>query len=118
MKIVNLTPHEINLFVNGEEVLKIPVSGIVARIEKTLEYKGYFNTDTDYTIPFYECKFNKGNLEFYNLNNEKVEYDIDENKIYIVSGLVSSAGLYNNFYSPETVRDENNRVIGFYGLSK
>ena len=106
MKIINLTPHEINILNNnGEEIVTISPSGTVSRcaVSKKL-------IKTDNGIEFYRSIFGEV--------NDLPEPQLDT--IYIVSGLVRAAmPERNDLWQPgELVRDKSGRPIGCKGLSQ
>lgn len=105
MNIINLTPHEINIY--GHETVPqwtYPPSGKVARVSQTSE-----ELPAIAGIPVSRLTF--GAVE--NLPEPT------PNTIYIVSGLVLSrcTGRNDVFAPGEAVRDGQGRVIGCIGLS-
>jgi len=109
MKIVNLTPHPINLLLNSEEV-KIPPSGIVARVEEKTETIGKIQVG-DGNIPV--IRKTLGRVE--NLPEPRAD------TIYIVSLIVAQAlaGTRSDvFIIGESIRDEQGRVIGAKSLAQ
>ena len=106
MNVVNLTPHEINVY--GMETVPqwtYPPSGTVARATETREELPTLIPG----MPVYRMSF--GGVE--NLPEPQ------EGTIYLVSGLVLSrcAGRDDVFAPGEAVRDDKGRVIGCIGLS-
>ena len=110
MKIINLTPHALNIYDSaGDLVESVPPSGMVARadVRRTLTEK-------------------RGPVELY----ESVYFGAkalgapEPDSVYVVSALYLSAlraeGLDDTgVYVPgEAVRDEAGRVIGCVGLSR
>jgi len=109
---VNLTPHEVNIYVNGDKnQIKIPPSGIIARV--AVERK---QVKSIRGIPVYYNKF--GNIDGIP--------DPCNNVIYIVSTLVRQALTAQGFIrddvvatdtSPESViRDKEGRTKGIRAL--
>ena len=111
MKIVNLTPHDINFIGEGNEVvLTIPSSG-VARASSIRYQTGTVTPDgTDLVISLNRTEFGKvENLP-----------DPQEDTIYIVSALTAQAvpERYDLFITDDAVRDENGRIIGCRALAR
>lgn len=108
VKIVNLTPHTINLMI-GEGSISIEPSGIIARCKVSTEQVGTIKVDGK-EIPV----------------NKKVYGEVEglpekqEGTIYIVSSLVAQAVKDRDdvFIPDELVRDEEGRVIGARALAK
>lgn len=110
MKIVNLTPHDINFIGEGNEVvLTIPSSG-VARASSTRYQTGTVTPEgTDLVISLNRTIFGKvENLP-----------DPQEDTIYIVSALTAQAvpERYDLYITDDAVRDENGRIIGCRALA-
>jgi len=105
MKIVNLTPHELN-FVLGDAEIKIPPSGQVARMTEKTEIIG----DVD-GIPIIRKTF--GEVE--DLPERQ------ENTILVVSLLTAQAikgrGRPDVFVIGESLRNEKGQVIGAKSLA-
>lgn len=107
VKIINLTPHTINLMI-GEGSIEIKSSG-VARCKVSAEQVGTIEVDGK-EIPI----------------NKKVYGEVEglpekqEGTIYIVSSLVAQAVKDRDdvFIPDELVRDEEGRVIGARALAK
>lgn len=106
MKIVNLTPHSVNLFNNHTgEYDAIEPSGIIARVAATTVPCGtagaYAVTTTSYG-------------DVVNLPAPEPE------TIYVVSSIVAQrVPERDDVYIPnESVRDENGRIIGCRSLGK
>jgi hypothetical protein len=110
VKLVNLTPHEITVFdQNGNEVLRVPPSGITARVNPTENQVGYING-----VPVYKVTY--GDIQ--NLPEPQ------ENTVYIVSQIVLQAlqakGIQRqDVVAPNTgpgpmgaVRDQQGRIVG------
>jgi glucose-6-phosphate dehydrogenase assembly protein OpcA len=104
MKVINLTPHDLNLYKGGECVETIKSEGF-ARAEQV-------NTHI-------------GNINGYPLS--KVTYGEAENMpepksgaIYVVSSITAQALKHRNDVVTPTgmVRDENGRIIGCTGFAK
>lgn len=108
VKIINLTPHTINLMI-GEGSISIEPSGIIARCKVSTEQVGTIKVDGK-EIPV----------------NKKVYGEVEglpkqqEGTIYIVSSLVAQAVKDRDdvFIPDELVRDEEGRVIGARALAK
>lgn len=102
--LVNLTPHPINLFVNGALVSTILPESVPARCEQSQEL-----VETWLSIPITRQKF--GKVE--NLPEPK------EGTRFIVSRLVAEACQERTdlLIPGPCVRDQSGRVIGCEGLS-
>lgn len=97
-KIINLTPHPLNIYSNGKQVESIPSSGIVRVKEEKLNI-GIING-----IPLVKKKF----TEAEGLPEKKSD------TVYFVSIIVMQA-LPNRtdlITSSNLVRDENGRILG------
>jgi hypothetical protein len=109
VKLVNLTPHEVTVFIDSSNTLKIPPSGQVARVQSTEELVGYVNGISVYKTIYGEVQ---GLPE------------PQEDTIYIVSQVVLQAlkekGIKrDDVLAPNTgpsqngaVRDQQGRIIG------
>ena len=108
VRLVNLTQHDIVVFdQNGNEVLRVPPSGITARVEQSETQVGYING-----VPVYKVTY--GDIQ--NLPEPQ------ENTIYIASLLVLQAlqakGIQRqDVVAPNTgpnsvVRDQQGRIVG------
>lgn len=106
MKMINLTPHALNIQKEDGTMLSIPASGIVARAEqesvKVEEIDGVAVYSTSYgaavDLP-----------------------EMEEDTIYITSVLTAQAvkGQRDDVYFPGTmIRDDAGNIIGCIGLSK
>ena len=110
MKVVNLTPHTINLQTDEGQVVEIPPSGIVARVEEKTETIGKIQVG-DGNIPV--IRKTLGRVE--NLPEPR------EDTIYIVSLIVAQAlaGTRSDVYViGESIRDKEGRVIGARSLAQ
>jgi len=110
VKIVNLTPHPINLSLQNNKRAEIPPSGIVARVEEKTETIGKIQVG-DGNIPV--IRKTLGRVE--NLPEPR------EDTIYIVSLIVAQAlsGSRSDVYIiGESIRDEQGRVIGAKSLAQ
>ena len=111
IKIINMTPHDINFFdKNGENIIQTIKSSGSVRVDS---YRETEEIDRINSIPVNKVKFITGNIE--NLP------EIKTNTIYIVSAIVANAtkDVRSDFYIVDnTVRDENHRVIGARALAK
>lgn len=106
MKLINLTPHIINILNDdGAEIASVEPSGTVARCTVSREL-----VESAHGIDFYTSVY--GDV-----------YDLPEaadGTRYIVSGLVRAAlPERTDLWQPgELVRDESGRPIGCHGLSR
>lgn len=112
MKVVNLTPHPINI-VDGKGIIfkTYEPSGLIARVSSYSEPIGY----VDGRVPVFRQKFGPVYLP-----------DPEPNTIYLVSSLVGQALAQSgrdDVYGPDTspqsvVKDSVGRIIGTRGLVK
>lgn len=103
MKVVNLTPHAVNvLAADGETMLEYPPSGVVARVTE-LEGDGISG------LPF-AARFPSNYGALVNLP----EFTADHEAVYIVSGLVAAAvsNRPDVFCPGDAIRDSNGRITG------
>ena len=104
MKIINLTPHPINI-INESNSLEIMSSGILVRCDEQTNYLFELELDNNTSVPVYNTSL-KSNID--NLPCE--ESDV----FYIVS--IITAALFPNrkdFLVPhEYVRDNEGNIIG------
>lgn len=102
--LVNLTPHAINICVDGKQVLEVPASGTVARCSQQSILQGTVNG-----IPVYKQVF--GDVQ--DLPSSV------EGTVYIVSRLVAAAVPNRDdlLIPGALVRDELGKVVGCEGLS-
>lgn len=105
VRFVNLTPHDVIVVgEDGKEILRIPVSGIVARVMTKQEVVDEING-----IPVVRTKF-----------GEVIDMpEPQPDTVFIVSTLVAQAlaGTRDDIVAPDTspqgaVRDEQGRIIG------
>lgn len=104
MKIINLTPHTINLYRNGEMVLAIPSSG-VARVNVTSQTVGEVNG-----FPIRQ-----------NAYGEVVGLpEPEEGTVYIVSALVAQAAKNRAdlLIVDDTLRNSEGQIIGCRGFAR
>lgn len=103
-KLVNLTPHEINLVRDGEIVETVKPSGVIARVSVTSEIVGEING--------FEVRKNTYS-EVVGLPERA------ENTIYIVSALVAQAAKDRDdlVVTDGAVRDAEGRIIGCTGFA-
>lgn len=102
--IINLTPHNINLYKDGQLVETILASGVVARVSMTTEVIGTLND--------FEVRRNAYS-EVMNLPEKT------ENTVYIVSSLVAQAAKDRDdlVITDGAVRDTDGRIIGCTGFA-
>ena len=106
MNIVNLTPHDLNLYDENENLVLIVVaSGKVARVSVTRVKVGQICD-----VPIFKSEY--GEVE--NLPAPAPD------TIYVVSGMVRAAVPdRTDVYQPgRLLRDENGRVVGAVGLTQ
>ena len=104
IKIINLTPHILNIEDEDGNIIAVPASGQVARLSESREISRYINR-----IPVYRTVFGKVD----GLPEPEL------NTIYIVSMLVKQQVQYRYdvLYPGEAIRDESGNIIGCRGLS-
>ena len=108
VKIINLTPHKLNI-VRENGSIEIEPSGVIARCKVLAEQVGTIEVD-GISIPV----------------NKKVYGEVEglpekkQDTIYVVSSLVAQAvqGRDDVFVPDELVRDEEGRVVGARALAK
>lgn len=110
MKIVNLTPHALNLMSAGPDgpVVTIPPSGQVARCAVTRVQVDTITVD-GVTVPINKTQFGAvSDLP-----------DPQPNTVYVVSALVAQAVPERKdvFITDDAVRDEQGRIIGCRALA-
>lgn len=102
MKVVNLTPHTINV-ITEQGMISYPASGTIARVLATTEVR-----DTVMGIPVTAVEY--GQVEF--LPDPQLD------TIYLVSAMVlDRASGRKDVYAPDTspysaVRDDDGRIVG------
>ena len=105
--IVNLTPHALNIAADNGEVVTIPPSGTVARVETDRHLVNWMPVN-GHIIEVYEPNFG----EIVGLP-ERQPYTA-----YVVSAQVAQRTERSDVYSPgELVRNEAGQVIGCNGLT-
>lgn len=108
--VVNLTPHDVNLYVNNNKVVTYPAKynkdqqHLIPRCEPQSVQVGYLNN----TIPMYQTVYGE-------VNNLPAQ---TENTVLIVSALVRTKHPERkDLISPHgLVRDDKQRVIGCTGF--
>lgn len=108
MKIVNLTPHALNL-ISKDGAVTIPPSGTVARVAVTRETIGAIEVD-GVSIPINRTVY--GAVEGLP--------DPAPDTVYVVSALVAQAvtGREDVLFVDDLVRDDQGRVVGARALAK
>lgn len=104
MRIINLTPHTINLYRGEEMIMAIPSSG-VARVNSTSQVIGEING-----FPIRR-----------NVYGEITDLpDPEAGTIYVVSALVAQAAKDRKdlLIVDDTVRNENGQIIGCRGFAR
>jgi len=107
VKLVNLTPHAINIIVGGETI-SIPPSGVVARVNTSEEDCGFLMND-GVEIPIVQTHF----------DGEPEGIPAEEDGVfYLVSRLVFEASCRSDLLAPgPLVRNDKGQPIGCLGLS-
>ena len=104
MKLVNLTPHEINI--EGTETL--PPSGVVARVEERSQSRGYL--DEDYCVQIVAKSYG----DIINLPSPV------EGTIYVTSAIVAQVAWkkrrWDVFCPGDPLRDEEGHIVGCRAL--
>lgn len=109
-KVINLTPHAINV-IKGEEKIIFPPSGTIARVRTENLEAGVIND-----IPVVKTSY--GDTDF--------GVELEEDTIYIVSAMVLSAlkainhPNLNQFVAPNTgaaIRNTEGQIIGVPGFT-
>lgn len=107
MKVVNLTPHTLNVCnAEGDPLAEFPPSGKTARIDVQYRQTGRLNLDeTD--VPVFEAEY--GDIEGLPAPEEGV--------VFVVSGMVKAQTDREDVFSPgELIRDEDGNPKGCKGL--
>ncbi|MCD6348207.1 MAG: hypothetical protein J7L91_01100 [Candidatus Korarchaeota archaeon] len=106
-ELVNLTPHEIALYVDGE-VIKIPPSGKVARLETEKEL--------EFALEVQGSEVLVRRVKYKEVNGLPEPRD---GIFYITSLAVAQAVHRNDIIVPDTsdaIRDEKGRILGVKGF--
>lgn len=121
MKLVNLTPHTINIHdEDGTPIIAVPPSGVVARVDPNEVRIGALVADPARGVPVYRVRYG----ELYFTDNPqppekpaRIDFTPEEDPVYIVSALVMQYHDRRNFFSPgELIRDADGKPIGCRGL--
>jgi hypothetical protein len=110
MRIINLTPHALQLMPSGPTgpVVTIPPSGLVARCATSRVQVGTVTVD-GISVPVNQTRFGQvSDLP-----------DPQPDTIFVVSALVAQAvpGRQDVFIVDDTVRDDQGRIIGCRALA-
>lgn len=107
-KIVNLTPHAINLLVDGKEIVIQP-SGTIARAATNRKRVGTIRID-GVDVPINQTVF----------GDVTGLPDPEPDTVFIVSMLIAQAVPHRDdvFIVDDTVRDQEGRIIGAKALAK
>jgi len=115
MRVVNLTPHPINLIGDGGEII-IPPSGRVVRAREVREILGSIQLDGAGTLPVIRVSY---------AEPEGIPEQVEADTIYIVSALAAAAirahrpDIADHFFVvSDPVRDSDGRVIGARALAR
>ncbi len=113
MKVVNLTPHSINLVTDdGDELLTIEPSGTVARVSQDTKPLATFDFD-GVDVPITHNTY--GDIEGLPAPSYDTQYVVSN----MVAQAVSRRGHRNDILVPnESVRDESGRIIGCKSLAR
>ena len=108
LNLINLTPHDINIVRNGEELVTFPKSNQIARCKEAVEQVGYI-TVNGVKIPIIRKRL--GEIEGLPEPQEGVKY--------LVSLAVAKAAVGRNdlLVPGQAVRDEKGRIIGTSALA-
>lgn len=122
-KIVNLTPHALHVWTShAGEVVTIPVSGVVARVDVTRipSQELYADPVPEDALDGIRISVSEvGQLYFADLKGEKVTWYPEEDTLYVVSGLVRTYYDRPYFVSPgDQVRDSDGKIAGYRGLDR
>ncbi|WP_146124271.1 hypothetical protein [Burkholderia multivorans] len=112
-RIINLTPHTLNIFNSNSEEIVIAPSGIIARrvSNKTQE-------DEVNGIALFKTSYSR--LIFEDKDKQAVSFNNDSDAIYVVSSLcLNGVDTPANFFAPgEQIRDSEGKPIGAKGLTR
>ncbi len=108
MKIVNLTPHTVTIFIDEDRTVHIPPSGTVARCLTQRSNWGELSTEEHGSIPIAELSY-----------GEAVLPSEDPDMIYVVSILVAQSSERSDLYViDEEVRNDVGAIIGAKRLAR
>lgn len=98
VEIINLTPHSLLIYKDGEKIKEIPSSGIVRVEEEKIKIGEILG------VSVYKIKYTKSK------GLPEPKKDI----FYFVSVIVAQANLHRNdlLLSSDLIRDENGRILG------
>lgn len=110
MKIINCTPHDVNLILENGETVVFPRSGIIPRLRETQEKLETISAPNGAEIDIMQKKY---------LDPEGLP-EPQENTIFIVSALVAGAVKNRDdlVIPNDIVRDEAGRIIGCKNLAR
>ena len=109
-KIINLTPHVISIVATiegGEEIIEIPISGIIARVKMEREQVGTL-TVNGHIIPI---------IRQYSTGVENLPAPVSD-VFYVVSQMVADQSPQRKdlLVPGDLKRDENGEIIGMYDI--
>lgn len=107
-RVINLTPHPLNLITDSGSVVTIPVSGELARVSQTRTLVGHIEID-GHPFPVHQSEF----------GDVTGLPDPVDGVVYVVSAIVANAvkGERDDCrIVDDAVRDEDGRIIGVRGL--
>ncbi len=110
MKIINLTPHALNIHTDCNGVINLPPSGDVARVSMSSKPNGFLPcNDSSVGIPLFKTSYGEVNgLP-----------DPVDGIAYVVSGMVSASVSRADVFSPgDLIRDESGKPVGCKGLKQ
>jgi hypothetical protein len=113
MKLVNLTPHAINLAdENGQVVATIPPSGMVARVAANQQVVGSIELGDGKTIQVVQSVFGQ----------PEGLPEKEEGTVLVVSSLVAQVAMRDDLLAPDTgptaVRDGEGRILAVRRFQK
>jgi hypothetical protein len=118
MKIVNATPHEIILYLGGNDPdypgmgeLRLPPSGLIARAEEQTQPAGEFYYDGE-IVPIVACEF--GSLTGLPPENEDTAYVVSA----IAARAARAAGRTDCYTVALPVRDGAGRIVAARALAR
>ena len=113
MKIVNLTPHALNIRQNNGLLLSVEPSGIVARCQTTKRVVDWLTDDLHPDdVPHIQVR----KTEYGAVEGIPAE---ESGTIYVTSMLAAQAARRGDVLFPgEAIRDANGNIVGCDGLSK
>lgn len=115
IKVINLTPHALNVVSDDGQTIVIEPSGFVARVATKKELAREVVV-SGAAIPVHRTEF--GAVQIVDASGNIVDLPPEDGTIFVVSRMVLDAAGRGDFVSPgDPVRDDSGRVIGCRGFA-